>query len=104
MAFLANLSQLFQVIAIPFWSFPDLWFPNEFENDNWKLKTERMLETLKFYSIVSWEVDVIKVTTDVLFFELRLTLNAASGGMKVTCVFTPLDGSAGVIYGRRNVL
>ena len=42
-------------------------------------------------------VNVMKVT-------LRRTLHAASGGVKLTPVITPLDGSVGVKYGRRNVL
>ena len=44
-------------------------------------------------------VDVKKVATAV-----RLTLYATSGGVKLTYVLTPLDGSAGVIFGRKNVL
>ena len=42
-------------------------------------------------------VDVMKVT-------LCRTLHAASGGVKLTCVITPLDGSVGVKYDRKNVL
>ena len=42
-------------------------------------------------------VDVKKVTTAVLRYAVRLTPYAASSGVKLTCVFTPLDGSAGVI-------
>ena len=49
-------------------------------------------------------VDVKKVTTAVLCYAVRLTLSATSSGAKLTYVFTLLDGSAGVIFGRKNVL
>ena len=49
-------------------------------------------------------VDVKKVTTAVLRYAVRLTPNAASSGMKLTCVFTPLDGSAVANYVRKIVL
>ena len=49
-------------------------------------------------------VNVKKVTTAVFCYVVRLTLSATSGGVKLTYVFTPLDGSAGVIFGRKNVL
>ena len=42
-------------------------------------------------------VGVMKVT-------LRRMLHAASGGVKLTCAITPLDGSGGVEYSRKNVL
>ena len=42
-------------------------------------------------------VDVMKVT-------LRRTLHAASGGVKLMGAITPLDGSDGVEYSRKNVL
>ena len=42
-------------------------------------------------------VDVMKVT-------LRRKLYAAGGGVKLTRVITPLDGSVGMKYGRKHVL
>ena len=49
-------------------------------------------------------VDVKKVTTAVLCYAVRLKLYATSGGVKPMYVLTPLDGSAGIIFGRKNVL
>ena len=49
-------------------------------------------------------VDVKKVTMSALRYALRLLPYATSGGVKLLCIFTPLDGSAGMMSGRKNVL